>query len=129
MVPLQQCEVADNRGAKHAPPSPLAQEVSKALMLAYPPPSLMTAVSGVACGGEAEEAGMVLVAWRFLLNCKVQIETKNKHQPYVTKVLLCVLVASLINLIKTILGKSLPISFHVNAYFDTNPRSIVPSPN
>ncbi|KAL6011814.1 hypothetical protein ACLOJK_002280 [Asimina triloba] len=61
---------------------------------------------------------MVLIAWRFLLDRKVQIETKNKHLPYITKVLVCLLVASLINLIKTVLVKSLASSFHVNAYFD-----------
>ncbi|XP_044371675.1 mechanosensitive ion channel protein 6 [Triticum aestivum] len=58
--------------------------------------------------------GMVLASWHFLF-------VENVHTavlPYVTKVLLCLLVATLVRLVKTLLLKVLASSFHVSTYFD-----------
>ncbi|XP_049935555.1 mechanosensitive ion channel protein 6-like isoform X1 [Nymphaea colorata] len=62
--------------------------------------------------------GLVLIAWHFLFDKKVERETKNKALSYVTKILVCFLVATLIWLVKTLLVKVLASSFHVSAYFD-----------
>lgn len=46
------------------------------------------------------------------------METHSKALPYVTKVLVCLLVSTLIWLIKIILVKALASSFHMNTFFD-----------
>ncbi|KAI4979432.1 hypothetical protein ZWY2020_016185 [Hordeum vulgare] len=61
--------------------------------------------------------GLVLAAWHFLFDDKCQAA----HMPvvsYVMKMLFCLLVATLIRLVKTLLLKVLASSFHVSTYFD-----------
>ncbi|XP_068645122.1 mechanosensitive ion channel protein 6-like [Aristolochia californica] len=62
--------------------------------------------------------GLVLIAWHLLFDKKVERETKGKALPYVSKILLCLVVGTLIWLVKTLLVKVLASSFHVNRYFD-----------
>ncbi|XWS20896.1 hypothetical protein CRYUN_Cryun30bG0008500 [Craigia yunnanensis] len=62
--------------------------------------------------------GLVLLVWRWIFDDKVQEETNSKVLPYVTKILVCFLVATLIWLVKTLLVKVLASSFHVNTFFD-----------
>ncbi|TVU11677.1 hypothetical protein EJB05_45277, partial [Eragrostis curvula] len=63
--------------------------------------------------------GLVLASWRLLFDKKVEQETHNTQVlPYVTKILLCFLVATLVRLVKTLLLKVLASSFHVSTYFD-----------
>ncbi|XVF63597.1 hypothetical protein PTKIN_Ptkin09bG0099600 [Pterospermum kingtungense] len=62
--------------------------------------------------------GLVLLVWHWIFDDKVQEETNSKVLPYVTKVLVCFLVATLIWLVKTLLVKVLASSFHVNTFFD-----------
>ncbi|KAF9600450.1 hypothetical protein IFM89_009365 [Coptis chinensis] len=62
--------------------------------------------------------GLVLLAWHIMFDREVEREVKNKALPYVTKVLMCFLVSTLIWLVKTLFVKVLASSFHVSAYFD-----------
>ena len=62
--------------------------------------------------------GLVLASWHFLFDKNVQQETNSPVLPYVTKILFCLLVATLIRLVKTLLLKVLASSFHVSTYFD-----------
>ncbi|KAG9441754.1 hypothetical protein H6P81_017608 [Aristolochia fimbriata] len=62
--------------------------------------------------------GLVLIAWHLLFDKKVERETKGKVLPYVSKILLCLVVGTLIWLVKTLLVKVLASSFHVSTYFD-----------
>ncbi|KAG5406360.1 hypothetical protein IGI04_012479 [Brassica rapa subsp. trilocularis] len=61
---------------------------------------------------------MVLIAWRYLFDKKVQRETDSKFLPYVTKILVCFLLSTILWLIKTLVVKVLASSFHVSTYFD-----------
>ncbi|XVF67985.1 hypothetical protein PTKIN_Ptkin10aG0165900 [Pterospermum kingtungense] len=62
--------------------------------------------------------GLVLLAWRLLFDKKVERETKGKLLTYVTKILVCFLVSTLLWLIKTLIVKVMASSFHVSTYFD-----------
>ncbi|XVF18509.1 hypothetical protein REPUB_Repub11eG0028200 [Reevesia pubescens] len=62
--------------------------------------------------------GLVLIAWHYLFDKKVQRETKSEFLRYVTKVLVCLLVGVMLWLVKTLLVKVLASSFHVSTYFD-----------
>lgn len=62
--------------------------------------------------------GLVLLVWHWIFDDKVQEETNSKVLPYVTKILVCFLVATLIWLVKTLFVKVLASSFHVNTFFD-----------
>ncbi|MFQ6621009.1 hypothetical protein Gotur_001428 [Gossypium turneri] len=62
--------------------------------------------------------GLVLIAWHYLLDKKVQRETKSKFLKYVTRVLVCLVVGVMLWLVKTLLVKVLASSFHVSTYFD-----------
>ncbi|RLN07529.1 mechanosensitive ion channel protein 6-like [Panicum miliaceum] len=62
--------------------------------------------------------GLVLASWHFMFDKNVQQETNSPVLPYVTKILFCFLVATLIRLVKTLLLKVLASSFHVSTYFD-----------
>nr|XP_011459091.1 PREDICTED: mechanosensitive ion channel protein 8-like [Fragaria vesca subsp. vesca] len=62
--------------------------------------------------------GLVLVVWHLIFDKKVEEETRSRVLPYVTRTLVCFLVATLIWLVKTILVKVLALSFHVKAYFE-----------
>ncbi|XP_072955500.1 mechanosensitive ion channel protein 6-like [Typha angustifolia] len=62
--------------------------------------------------------GLVLISWQCMFDKKVEQETQSKTLPYVTKVLFCLLVATLLRLVKTLLLKVLASAFHVSTYFD-----------
>ncbi|KAL5984065.1 hypothetical protein ACLOJK_018167 [Asimina triloba] len=62
--------------------------------------------------------GLVLITWHYIFDKKVQRETQNNVLPYVTKILVCLVVGTLIWLVKTLLVKVLASSFHVSTYFD-----------
>ncbi|XXG40393.1 hypothetical protein AAC387_Pa01g1121 [Persea americana] len=60
----------------------------------------------------------VLIAWHYIFVVKEGSEIKSKTLPYVTKILFCLLVTTMIWLVKTLLVKVLASSFHVSTYFD-----------
>ncbi|XVE67211.1 hypothetical protein DITRI_Ditri08aG0141900 [Diplodiscus trichospermus] len=60
---------------------------------------------------------LVLLTWFFLFNSKVE-KRRTKILHYVTKVLVCFLVGTLLWLIKTLIVKVMASSFHVSTYFD-----------
>ncbi|GMI63716.1 mechanosensitive channel of small conductance-like 6 [Hibiscus trionum] len=62
--------------------------------------------------------GLVLIAWHFLFDKKVQRETNSTVLRYVNKVLVCLLVGVILWLVKTLLVKVLASSFHMSTYFD-----------
>lgn len=62
--------------------------------------------------------GLVLLAWVLILDRKVEKETNSTVLPYVTKILICFMVGTLIWLVKTLLLKVLAMNFHVSAFFD-----------
>ncbi|PPD73857.1 hypothetical protein GOBAR_DD29219 [Gossypium barbadense] len=68
--------------------------------------------------------GLVLIAWHYLLDKKVQRETKSKFLKYVTRVLVCLVVGVMLWLVKTLLVKVLASSFHVSTYFDRIQESL-----
>ncbi|CAI0409272.1 unnamed protein product [Linum tenue] len=68
--------------------------------------------------------GLVLIAWHFLFDKKVEKETGSRFLRYVTKVLLCLVVGTLIWLVKTLIVKVLASSFHMSTYFDRIQESL-----
>lgn len=68
--------------------------------------------------------GLVLIAWHFLFDKRVQRETNSDVLQYVTKVLVCFLVGTLVWLLKTLVVKVLASSFHVSTYFDRIQESL-----
>ncbi|KAH9612440.1 hypothetical protein KSS87_022672 [Heliosperma pusillum] len=62
--------------------------------------------------------GWVLLAWVLILDKRVEMETKSQVLAYVTKILICFMVATFVWLIKTLLLKVLAMNFHVSAFFD-----------
>ncbi|KAK9987649.1 hypothetical protein SO802_027888 [Lithocarpus litseifolius] len=68
--------------------------------------------------------GLVLIAWHFLFDKKVERETKSDKLNYFTKVLVCMLVGTLVWLVKTLVVKVLASSFHVSTYFDRIQESL-----
>ncbi|KAH7518348.1 hypothetical protein FEM48_Zijuj09G0162200 [Ziziphus jujuba var. spinosa] len=68
--------------------------------------------------------GLVLLAWHFLFDGKVERETKSDKLKYVTKVLVCLLVGTFVWLVKTLIVKVLASSFHVSKYFDRIQESL-----
>ncbi|XP_041014471.1 mechanosensitive ion channel protein 8-like [Juglans microcarpa x Juglans regia] len=68
--------------------------------------------------------GLVLLAWHFLFDKKVERESKSDKLKYVTKVLLCLLSGTLVWLVKTLMVKVLASSFHVSTYFDRIQESL-----
>ncbi|KAK7838634.1 mechanosensitive ion channel protein 6 [Quercus suber] len=68
--------------------------------------------------------GLVLMAWHFLFDKKVERETKSDNLKYFTKVLVCLLVGTLVWLVKTLVVKVLASSFHVSTYFDRIQESL-----
>ncbi|XP_030527122.1 mechanosensitive ion channel protein 6-like [Rhodamnia argentea] len=61
---------------------------------------------------------LVLLVWHFAFHAEMGKKGSSQALPYVTKVLVCFLVASVIWLLKTLLVKVLASSFHVNTYFE-----------
>ncbi|KAA8537461.1 hypothetical protein F0562_026852 [Nyssa sinensis] len=68
--------------------------------------------------------GLVLIAWDFIFHKKVETMTDGKVLPYVTKIWVCLLVGTLIWLVKTLLVKVLASSFHVSTFFDRIQESL-----
>ena len=68
--------------------------------------------------------GLVLMAWHFLFDKKVERETKSDKLKYFTKVLVCMLLGTLVWLVKTLMVKVLASSFHVSTYFDRIQESL-----
>ncbi|XP_054786500.1 mechanosensitive ion channel protein 6-like [Prosopis cineraria] len=68
--------------------------------------------------------GLVLIAWHSLFDQRVERETKNDFLEYVTKILICFLVGTLVWLVKTLMVKVLASSFHVSTYFDRIQESL-----
>ncbi|XP_061337451.1 mechanosensitive ion channel protein 6-like isoform X2 [Gastrolobium bilobum] len=68
--------------------------------------------------------GLVLIAWHFLFDKRVQRETNSDFLQYVTKVLVCFLIGTLVWLLKTLAVKVLASSFHVSTYFDRIQESL-----
>ncbi|KAK4798267.1 hypothetical protein SAY86_030593 [Trapa natans] len=60
--------------------------------------------------------GLVLIAWKLLLDKRVEKYTRKLR--YVTRLLVCLLVGFILWLIKTLIIKVLASSFHVSTYFD-----------
>jgi mechanosensitive ion channel protein 4/5/6/7/8/9/10 len=60
--------------------------------------------------------GFVLLTWQLLLDDDITGHSKNVH--YVTKVLLCLLITTLLHFVKTLLVKILASSFHFSTYFE-----------
>ncbi|KAM7259673.1 hypothetical protein ACFE04_015414 [Oxalis oulophora] len=68
--------------------------------------------------------GLVLVTWHLLLYREVEKETNSGTLLYVTKVLICFLLGTLLWLVKTLIIKVLASSFHVSTYFDRIQESL-----
>ncbi|KAK1441024.1 hypothetical protein QVD17_06860 [Tagetes erecta] len=69
---------------------------------------------------------MVLIAWQCIFDRKVERSTKHGKDvlPYVTKVWVCLLVGTVVWLLKTLLVKVLASSFHVSTFFDRIQESL-----
>ncbi|PKI55173.1 hypothetical protein CRG98_024464 [Punica granatum] len=61
--------------------------------------------------------GLVFVTWYPIFDSKLD-NNRSRILPNVTKILVCLLVAALLWLLKTVLVKVLASSFHVNTYFE-----------
>lgn len=66
--------------------------------------------------------GLVLLAWHLMFDKKV--EADNNFLMYMNKVMVCMLVAMLLWLLKTLMVKVLASSFHVSTYFDRIQESL-----
>ncbi|KAK9270526.1 hypothetical protein L1049_026107 [Liquidambar formosana] len=62
--------------------------------------------------------GLVLIAWHCIFDEKVEKETRSKILPHVNKALVCLLVGTLVWLLKTLLVKVFASCFHVSTFFD-----------
>lgn len=67
---------------------------------------------------------LVLIAWQCIFDKKVQRVTNSNILPYVTKIWICLLVGTLIWLLKTLFVKVLASSFHVSTFFDRIQESL-----
>ncbi|KAL9403769.1 hypothetical protein Peur_000741 [Populus x canadensis] len=68
--------------------------------------------------------GLVLIAWHYLFDKRVERETRSTTLTFVTKVLVCLVVGTLLWLVKTLVVKVLASSFHVSTYFDRIQESL-----
>ncbi|KAK9287547.1 hypothetical protein L1049_015968 [Liquidambar formosana] len=68
--------------------------------------------------------GLVLIAWHSMFDKKVERETKSKVLRSVTKILVCLLVGTVLWLVKTLMVKVLASSFHVSTFFDRIQESL-----
>ncbi|KAL6965145.1 hypothetical protein U1Q18_036199 [Sarracenia purpurea var. burkii] len=68
--------------------------------------------------------GLVLIAWHYLFDKRVEMETNNTFLRLVNKTLLCFLVGTLLWLVKTLMVKILASSFHVSTFFDRIQESL-----
>ena len=62
--------------------------------------------------------GWVLLAWILILDKKVEKETDSRVLRHATRILICLMVTTLVWLVKTLLVKVLEMNFHVKAFFD-----------
>ncbi|XP_076948523.1 mechanosensitive ion channel protein 6-like [Bidens hawaiensis] len=69
---------------------------------------------------------LILIAWQCIFDEKVEERIKNGKDflPYVTKVWVCLLVGTIVWLLKTLLVKVLASSFHVSTFFDRIQESL-----
>nr|GEY07076.1 mechanosensitive ion channel protein 6-like [Tanacetum cinerariifolium] len=68
---------------------------------------------------------LVLIAWKIIFDKKLEEMTIGKQVlPYVTKVWVCLLVGTIVWLLKTLLLKVLASSFHVSTFFDRIQESL-----
>ncbi|XP_073127119.1 mechanosensitive ion channel protein 8-like [Henckelia pumila] len=66
--------------------------------------------------------GLVLISWHYMLDQK--IEKGNKFLQYVNKLMVCLLVGTLLWLVKTLMVKVLASSFHVSTFFNRIQESL-----
>ncbi|KAL6514179.1 hypothetical protein OROHE_019166 [Orobanche hederae] len=66
--------------------------------------------------------GLVLIAWHSMFDREV--EGNNKFLSYVNKLMVCMLVGTLLWLVKTLMVKVLASSFHVSTFFDRIQESL-----
>ncbi|CAN0847815.1 Mechanosensitive ion channel protein 4 [Linum grandiflorum] len=62
--------------------------------------------------------GSVLLVWHWVFNDKIKEQTHSSILAYGTKILACLLVGTLIWLLKTLFVKGLASSFHENTFFE-----------
>ncbi|CAM8945284.1 unnamed protein product [Rhodiola kirilowii] len=68
--------------------------------------------------------GLVLLTWHFLFDKRLQREIDSKPLDYVTKVLVCFLIGTLIWLVKTLMVKVVASGYHVSTFFDRIQESL-----
>ncbi|CAI9765430.1 unnamed protein product [Fraxinus pennsylvanica] len=66
--------------------------------------------------------GLVLLAWHYMFDKKV--DGNNEFLRYVNKLMVCMLVGTLLWLVKTLMVKVLASSFHVSTFFDRIQESL-----
>ncbi|XP_023741448.1 mechanosensitive ion channel protein 8 [Lactuca sativa] len=67
---------------------------------------------------------LVLIAWQLIFDQKVERMTDGKVLHYVTKIWICLLVGTIVWLLKTLVVKVLASSFHVSTFFDRIQESL-----
>ncbi|KAI9180073.1 hypothetical protein LWI28_000866 [Acer negundo] len=67
---------------------------------------------------------LVLIAWGILFDKQVKREAQSHYLKYITKVLICLLIGTLLWLVKTLMVKVMASSFHVSTYFDRIQESL-----
>ncbi|XP_071703540.1 mechanosensitive ion channel protein 6-like [Rutidosis leptorrhynchoides] len=68
---------------------------------------------------------LILIAWQCIFDPKVERMAHGKDVlPYVTKIWICLLVGTIVWLLKTLLVKVLASSFHVSTFFDRIQESL-----
>lgn len=68
--------------------------------------------------------GLVLLAWHLLFDKRVERQTNSSVLKIVTKIFVCLLVGTMLWLVKTLVIKVLASSFHVSTYFDRIQESL-----
>ncbi|KAL3356643.1 hypothetical protein AABB24_017347 [Solanum stoloniferum] len=66
--------------------------------------------------------GLVLIAWHSMFDQKV--DTTNKFLGYINKLMICMLIGTMLWLVKTLMVKVLASSFHVSTFFDRIQESL-----
>ncbi|XP_016468299.1 mechanosensitive ion channel protein 6-like [Nicotiana tabacum] len=66
--------------------------------------------------------GLVLIAWHFMFDKKV--DENNKFLGYINKLMICMLIGTMLWLVKTLMVKVLASSFHVSTFFDRIQESL-----
>ncbi|KAL2254914.1 mechanosensitive ion channel protein 6 [Sesamum indicum] len=68
--------------------------------------------------------GLVLTAWHYMFDKAVETERSNEFLTTMNKVMVCMLVGTLLWLVKTLMVKVLASSFHVSTFFDRIQESL-----